>query len=189
MRVMENRYSVPSARTANPLSRMIPSKGMENEPREQPQSVLIQKLENDSAHLKKIMTLSSTCSAKNIQITGGPRELFGTYFAEAEASLEKKMSLLTDNIAAYCADGRTVRYDSWKKNGRKRFRAIPTLTKDTEPWSPIEKPKGRKTNNAQDQTMASTVKPTNVPLNTRYRPMSSPSGGGVVVFRKAHPFL
>ena len=72
----------------------------------------------------------------------GPGEPFGTYFAEAEASLEKKMSFLTDNIAAYCADGRT---DSWKKNGRMRFRAIPTLTKDSDPWSPMEKPKVRKT--------------------------------------------
>jgi len=74
-----------------------------------------------------------------------PEESFNEYFSDAAASVEQKIAFLTDNIAAYCADGRTVKYKTWKKNGRVRFKGIPKLSSCSGPWSPIENLKRKKT--------------------------------------------
>ena len=144
--------------------------------------MLICDVENGGAIVKKYHdALAYLLLREDANHRDYPKEPFREYFAEAEASLEKKMSFLTENIATYCADGRTVQDNSWKKDVRMRFRGIPTLTKDSEPWSPIEEPKGKATKRAQKQSTVPAVKPAEVALSIRHRPTSLPSrssGGG-----------
>ncbi|KAF8541651.1 hypothetical protein BDD12DRAFT_489419 [Trichophaea hybrida] len=71
-------------------------------------------------------------------------ESFNQYFSDAAATVEKKIAFLTDNIAAYCADGKTVKFKTWKKTGRPRFKGIPKLSACSVPWTPIENTKEKK---------------------------------------------
>ncbi|KAA8902229.1 hypothetical protein FN846DRAFT_908629 [Sphaerosporella brunnea] len=67
-------------------------------------------------------------------------EPYRRFFADKTASLEKKMTFLLDNIAAFCQEnGRTVKFNTWKKRGRYKFNGIPVLTGCSDEWIPVEK--------------------------------------------------
>lgn len=58
---------------------------------------------------------------------------------EEERLADDPSGFLTRHMLAYTNNGRFLRYESWKKNGRERFRAVPVLSKYRTTWDDVRK--------------------------------------------------